>query len=1130
MKGIYQLGLLGIALLQGFFINPCVAQSSHIVPDNSLGDESSQVIENFQGLRVEAITNGAQRGINLFHSFREFNVSEGRGAYFFIPNAEIQNLLARVTGNNRSEILGTLGTFGNSQPNLFLINPNGIVFGESASLDVGGSFVATTANGINLGETGFFSASEPQRSSLLSVNPSALFFNAVNSQAQIVNRSSATATVLGFAVNGAANRPINGLQVLDGKSLLLVGGNVSLDGGELSAPGGRVELGGLAEPGNVAIAINDSNISLDFSSESSFSNINLTDDARVSVQGVGGGDIFARANTFTATDGGRLVSGTEGIGNAGDIIVTANNVSLSGKGANASSGIYNQSLPGSSGNAGNIFINTRSLSAASGATIKTNTASTGNSGNVKIVSTDSVKLTDGNIETITSDSSTGNAGNITITTGAYLASGFNGYLWSGTTFNGQNAGNISLNADSVTLENRSSIDSSNRFGFGNAGTVEIKAKNDISFSGGSFIDSKSSGQGNGGNIKVQTGGSLSLVNSFIDSLSAFQGNGGNVKVQTGGSVSLVDSDIWTAVLLGSNGQAGDINIQARSFSMTDGSHLLTSGFEEASAGNVNIQTADFVNLDNNSKISSTSRKQTGGDITIETRQLKVNNGSRLFASVLGNQPAGNLTIKASDSVEVSDSSKLLIDTTGNGNAGNLTINTKKLIVRNGAKISSSTLGGSGAGGNLQINASDVVEITGTTPDGLTSSGIEADTGGGGAAGNIKITTGRLIVRDGSRVSSFSVLGSKGKGGKVEVQASELVEVSGIRPSLLASSSLDTSSDGIGNAGDIKISTGKLIVRNGGRVAVSTSGLASGGNLHINATESIEISGQALNGFFPSGIFAQSTSIFTEAAGKGGDIEVKTPLLDISNGGQINATAFGSGDAGNISINVDNLLNMKTGDISTASFQSSGGNIQIQAGNIRLFDDSDITTFVGIGDGGNITLTANTIIALDDSDILSFSSDGKGGDITFNTAGFFSTPLYRPTSPTTDANALAALDGNNRVDVNASGTVSGVIAGVPDITFIDENLTDLPANQIDTNTLIANSCIARSTQRQENSFTITGSGGLRNNPGDELVSIYSTGKVRNVKTTPRPWKKGDPIIEPQGLYKLPDGRLLLSRTC
>jgi len=128
--------------------------------------------------------------------------------------------------------------------------------------------------------------------------------------------------------------------------------------------------------------------------------------------------------------------------------------------------------------------------------------------------------------------------------------------------------------------------------------------------------------------------------------------------------------------------------------------------------------------------------------------------------------------------------------------------------------------------------------------------------------------------------------------------------------------------------------------------------------------------------------------------------------------------------------------------------------------------------------------------------------------------------------------LDALDSNNRVNVNASGSIStGNIIGIPDISFLQDNLTDLPSNQIDTNSLIANSCIARSTKRQENSFTITGSGGLRNNPVNGFVSKFSTGDVRNIEEKiSRPWKKGDAIVEPTGAYRLADGRLILGRTC
>jgi filamentous hemagglutinin family protein len=135
---------IAIALPIFFWGNDTFAQSN-IVPDKTLGSENSQVIRNFGGRQVELIEGGARREANLFHSFREFNIDEGRGAYFTNPNG-VQNILSRVTGTNPSNILGTLGVLGNA--NLFLINPNGIIFGQNASLDVKGSFVATTANAI----------------------------------------------------------------------------------------------------------------------------------------------------------------------------------------------------------------------------------------------------------------------------------------------------------------------------------------------------------------------------------------------------------------------------------------------------------------------------------------------------------------------------------------------------------------------------------------------------------------------------------------------------------------------------------------------------------------------------------------------------------------------------------------------------------------------------------------------------------------------------------------------------------------------------------------------------------------------------------------------------------------------
>ena len=156
------------ALIFGLLLLFPFPASAQIVPDNSLGAESSRTVPaTINNLPSDRIEGGATRGVNLFHSFQEFNVGEGRGAYFANPNG-IANIFTRVTGGNPSNILGILGVQGNA--NLFLLNPKGIVFGPNARLDLRGSFIGTTGSSI-LFDNGFeFSAANSNGVPLLAIN------------------------------------------------------------------------------------------------------------------------------------------------------------------------------------------------------------------------------------------------------------------------------------------------------------------------------------------------------------------------------------------------------------------------------------------------------------------------------------------------------------------------------------------------------------------------------------------------------------------------------------------------------------------------------------------------------------------------------------------------------------------------------------------------------------------------------------------------------------------------------------------------------------------------------------------------------------------------------------------------
>ena len=212
----YGWGVFFVLGLIGSIPFPGMAQ---ITPDNTLGNERSRVNRNVQvrGGNADRIEGGTTRGHNLFHSFSEFNVNEGQQVYFANPSG-IENILSRVTGRDVSDIMGTLGVDGTA--NLFLLNPNGIIFGPNARLDVSGSFTASTANGFTFPDGRVFSATNPGDSSLLSVSvPLGVQYGA-NAPGTIAN---------------AGNLSV-------GQNLRLSGGSVTSTG-QLAAPSGQTASG-----------------------------------------------------------------------------------------------------------------------------------------------------------------------------------------------------------------------------------------------------------------------------------------------------------------------------------------------------------------------------------------------------------------------------------------------------------------------------------------------------------------------------------------------------------------------------------------------------------------------------------------------------------------------------------------------------------------------------------------------------------------------------------------------------------------------------------------------------------------------------------------------------------------------
>ena len=172
-------------------------------------------------------------GANLFHSFQDFSVPTGGLASFNNVN-DIVNIFSRVTGGKISSIDGIIRAKGSA--NLFLINPAGIMFGNNARLDIGGSFLGSTADSLLFPE-GEFSAVDLDNPPLLTIN-APIGLGIRDEPAPITNRSD--------------NNFID-LTVSPGANLTLVGGDIKFENMAVNALGGRVDLGGLSEAGTVTI-------------------------------------------------------------------------------------------------------------------------------------------------------------------------------------------------------------------------------------------------------------------------------------------------------------------------------------------------------------------------------------------------------------------------------------------------------------------------------------------------------------------------------------------------------------------------------------------------------------------------------------------------------------------------------------------------------------------------------------------------------------------------------------------------------------------------------------------------------------------------------------------------------------
>nr|MBX2865686.1 filamentous hemagglutinin N-terminal domain-containing protein [Leptolyngbyaceae cyanobacterium MAG.088] len=716
------------------------------VTDNTVGTQVIPVTP--ESVQIDG---GTLEGQNLFHSFSSFNIDTEESVYFISP-AAINHIFSRVTGGSESFIDGTLGTSG-SDAALYLINPNGVAFGPNASLDVQGSFIVTTADAIEFGQEGVFSAVNPGSDQLLAINPSAFFFSELSQPADIIHQAN--------------------FQVPAGESLVLLGGDINLDGGQLITPGGRIEIGAITGPGTVNVSAGDT--ALTVSNDLERGNVQLSNEALIDVAASGGGDISVYANNVDISES-RVIAGIDINSNnpdtqGGGIVIDATgNITLSD-----SSFIENEIV--GTGQAGDIIILANALTVDGVSQISTSNRGSGSSGDIVIDVQDSVIFT-GASEDLEERSSA--------TSG--VERGATG-----------DSGDIQIFADTLEITAGAGLGASN-LGRGDAGNIVLTIQDQVMLDGASSNGELPSvilsglgpeATGNGGSIEIYTGSLIVTDGATLNASTLGDGDAGDITIYAedevvfdgvssdneslrSGAISRVGIDGATGIQAKGNG--GDVTIFTNNLTITNGALVTASTFGQGDAGNVSVHAQGTVivtgagdNPLSNSGIFSRGAQGVtgnGGNIEIYASNLEVLDGGRISANTRSSDNAGNIIIELDNQLRLNDGG-IAVDGLSSreleSSAGNLEITANQVLLENGSflRATSST----SDGGNIILTIDSLL----TLRDGSRISATAGSLQTGGDGGNITITV-PFIVAIPTEDSDITANAFEGEGGQVTIIA------------------------------------------------------------------------------------------------------------------------------------------------------------------------------------------------------------------------------------------------------------------------------------------------------------------------------------------------------------------------
>lgn len=1017
---------------------------------------------------------GSQVGSNLFHSFTTLNVNPGESLTFTSGFAGVtDNVISRVTGSTSSLIDGPV--FSDIPgASLWLINPNGMVFGPGAFVDVQGGFHASTADYLLLEDGGRFGAdlSLPGNTTLTMGNPASFGF--------------LTNTPSSIEVDGA------GLFVPYGETLELVAGEISVSNGLLVADGGTLGMAGVAEAGELGLTDDG----YESSTVGVAGNVSLAS-SFVSASGDGGGAIFIRAGQFVMETQSVINAETQGFGPGRGVDLQADDIRLTG-GSRVSTSTYWE------GSGGDVHVQaTRSITVAEGSSIDLRTEAAGSSGDLMLNAGESI-LIDGFDE--------------------FGQTSFVG----GPTFGAGDGAAVVMDAPVITVSNGAYIWGSAR-STGNGGSITLNGTDSVNlvgtsaegFSGGIFANATD--LGNASDVVINAGDFNMLDAAYVFIQTRGPSAAGNLLVNARGDVTVAGTGVLndpSFIFTGTSGTgpSGNITINAANMRVADGAQIGTFAPGPSDAGRIDLNIThsftvegstvdDFGNF-SPSRIDATGRDGDGGHVEITAREIVIGPRGEIKTQSFGQGTSGPIDLHATESFFMGGGDVAFIFAESGSpptelrQGGYISISAPDIDIRGNAVIS--TYGAAGTvAGDIDIHADNALNIV-AGEDAFVFISSEGAFNPG-TSGDMNIS-GRDVRISGAELLA-DVSFTPAKGGTISIEADNSITLDDYAYVASVNYFADL-------GGDIFLSAPSVTIKDGASVVTDTYGVGEvAGNVYVTADDLLLQDGGVIDSNSCFCAFGDAGSIFIDVGtlridGFDGDVN---PDDDIRTDTGIRSNAFGSGRGGNISISADTVLIDDMGSISSSSrstkedfisvgepdrnpgdagsiritarelrmegsaiqteaTEAAGGSIEIQLSDMLYLENSTLVAQAfGIepnADGGNVTVSNPDFIILKDSGIIASANAGNGGNIQL-TAGALIPSAYS----VIDASSRRGLDG--RVVVEAPNDLVATT-------------TVLEAPVFDISEFAQDPCEIR-VDRERSSFTIEGQGGVPPSPDDYVPS-------------------------------------------